>query len=172
MASVQSPKSRLLGYVHRVISAYLTRAGIDFDGAYAGVVQSQNSDGPAINPSAGTLQVKPLNTKRFGTGWNKVQMLPGVPGVTAQVAPGTQVWVQFSDRSGGNPYVVAFGQGSVIKLNVTATSIVLGDGILPALPVARKGDSVQVNVPGVMLGPSTATGTGVIIQGSTIVSSG
>jgi hypothetical protein len=96
---------------------------------YAATVQGQVGD---------DLDVVPDDPAMRGAGLSRVPIMYGLPGVSAQVLPGTRVTLYFEDGDPGKPRVHSWQGGHV--------SLSFADGVLP---VARATDQIvgQVIIP-------------------------
>jgi hypothetical protein len=117
-------------------------AHVNYFGQYPGAVVTQALDG--------TLEVK-LDDPAM-PGLSGVPIRYGIPGVKATVAPGARVLVSFEGGSPAAPVATLWASGSVTKLTVDGTQIVLNGG---ALSVARVSDTVAA-------GPTMATWIGAV----------
>lgn len=108
-------------------------ARTDYLGIFGARVLSQNADG--------TLELKPDDARLPGL--SRVPFRYGVPGVTATVAAGTRVGVEFEAGNPARPVVTLWELGSVTKLEVDASSIVFNGG---STPVAKEGSATTGHV--------------------------
>jgi hypothetical protein len=109
-------------------------AAVDYMAFYPGTVVAQNDDL--------TLEIT-SDDNRFNQ-FSDVPINAGIPGVTMKLAPGAKVLFGFV---GGDPsavYVSEFGLGTVLELNLKATTIKLNNG---TKGVARATDPVRVTAP-------------------------
>lgn len=89
---------------------------IDYLAAYPSRVVAQNADG--------TLELVP-DSPRLSS-YSKVPIRYGVPGVSATVASGARVLLEFGGGDARNPIATVWESASVTQLTLTATAIKLG----------------------------------------------
>ncbi len=105
---------------------------VDTYALYEGTVEQQRADG--------TLDVK-LDDDRFGPGVTEVDMVFGLPGVSATVPKGTRVAVGFHEGRRDKLSVRHYLGGTPITVIIDASAtVLLGAGA--TMGVARLGDTV------------------------------
>jgi len=104
---------------------------VDTLALYEGTVEQQRSDG--------TLDVK-LDDDRFGPGVTALDMVFGVPGLTAEVPKGTRVAVGFHGGRRDLPVVRHYLSGTPITVTIDASTTILL-GASATVGVARLGDT-------------------------------
>lgn len=126
------------GVIDAVIRIVEARFGprIDVLAAYPARVASQASDG-TLDVVPDSPKVPPL------TG---VPIRYGVPGVSAKVAAGARVMIEFAGGDPRQPMATIWESAAVTEITITATKVKLGGD----RPIARRGDPVTV-----MLSPAT-----------------
>lgn len=97
--------------------------------AYRYRVVAQAGDGrlvlQAVKRTAGVPDILPI------------EMAPGVPGVTAKLAPGSTVLVEFTEGDPSQPAVRGFESGPVpLEVAISAIRVAVGAGTLPTLLAA------------------------------------
>jgi hypothetical protein len=107
---------------------------VDWLAYYPGTVVAQNADG--------TLEIT-SDDNRFSQ-FSDVPIQCGVPGVTLKLAAGAKVLFGFVGGDPASIYVSEFGLGTVLELNLKATTIKLNNG---TKGVARATDPVRVTAP-------------------------
>lgn len=104
-----------------------------------------------------SLELKPDSDKLAGlSGLSQVPIRHGVPGMSAQVPPGTRVLLAFEDGDPQKPYA-ALWDGVAIEVSFAGGQ----------QPVARLGDMITLTVATSPVGP--VTGVGIISAGNPLV---
>jgi hypothetical protein len=102
-------------HIKKLVDAQLARRGIDYTKRYQAKVITQSGD-------FSTVDVKPVNPALPGL--SKVPVMWGIPGVTAQIAPGDLVMIGFDSADPSKPYACDWQPAATtIQLNITATTI-------------------------------------------------
>lgn len=140
-------KDALRGFVLRVM------AFVGYHPLFPARVAKQNADGTLeLVPDAATLP-----------GLSKVPIRYGIPGVRVTVAANARVLLGFEGGDPRKPFAALWESGSVTKLEIDGTEIVLNGG---SAKVARVGDDVTIDLSGTTLtgtiagSPATMTVTG------------
>lgn len=138
---------------------------LDLLAAYPATVVSQNADG--------TLELRPSSPKVPPV--TKVPIRYGIPGITAKVATGARVWLEFTGGDASLPVATLWESASVTELDIAASLIKVGG----AQFVARVGDPVTVLLDSVTVKalyaavvPISLPVSGYILKGSAKVSAG
>ncbi len=127
--SLDRVKGSLVAIIESVIGPRL-----DYRAAHPAKVVTQHLDG--------TLDVVPDNADIAPM--TKVPIRYGVPGVTAKIAVGARVLVEFAGGNPERPIATVWESASVTELTVKADVVRLADG---DMPLARQGDIVAVQLP-------------------------
>ena len=102
-------------------------ARLDFYAMYPARVVAQNPDG--------SLELKPDDARL--PGFSAVPIRYGVPGIRVEVVPGARIGIEFEGGNPSAPVATLWASGTVSRLFIDATQIVLNGG---TLPIARAGD--------------------------------
>lgn len=138
-------------------------ARVDFLAFYPARVASQNSDG--------TLELVPDDARLPGL--SRVPLRSGVPGVRATIANASRVFVGFEGGDPRMPFALVWEQGTVTKLEVTATEVVFNQG---STPVAKEGSATAGHAHTVTFaltaGPYPVAGTITVQSNTDTIASG
>jgi hypothetical protein len=122
-------KTAMAAIVRALVGNTLIGPRVDWLAKYDARVVAQNADG--------TLELKPDDDRL--PSYSSVPIRYGVPGITATVATGARVVLEFSGANPQRPIATVWESAAVMQLNINAaTSITLNGGVLP---VARVGDT-------------------------------
>lgn len=108
-------KSGLINIIRRTLGAFIVQR-VDFLAAYQCKVVTQNPDG--------TLELQPDDSRL--PPYSKVPIRYGVPGVSALVANGARVLLEFAGGDPQKPIATVWESASVTLLIITATTIKIG----------------------------------------------
>jgi hypothetical protein len=115
-------KQSLVTLIRRTLGASIIQK-IDYLAAYQCKVITQNTDG--------TLELQPDDARL--PPYQKVSIRYGVPGVSALIANGARVLLEFAGGDPQKPIATVWESASVTKLVATASAIDLGGGATEAL---------------------------------------
>jgi hypothetical protein len=138
---------------------------LDLLAAYPATVVSQNTDG--------TLELRPSSSKVPPV--TKVPIRYGVPGITAKVAAGARVWLEFAGGDASQPVATLWESASVTELDIAGTLIKVGGAQFVARvgdPVTVLLDSVTVKALYAAVAPVSLPVSGYILKGSSKVTAG
>ena len=123
-----------MNIIRRTLGAWIVQR-VDFLAAYQCTVVSQNGDG--------SLELQPDDSRL--PPYSHVPIRYGVPGVSAQVAAGSRVLLEFASADPQKPIATVWESSSVTQLNVTATTVNIN------------GTTVNVSATTVNVGGSSST---------------
>lgn len=121
--------SQMLKPIAQLIE-HMTAHKLDYLASYPAVVKKQRTDG--------SLDIQPDDT-RFPELNARIRY--GVPGVTAKVAPGGRVLLQFEGGNPKLPVACIWESSSVTKLEIKAGSIDIGNIAADQVALASKVDT-------------------------------
>ncbi len=116
MPASDRAKAGLAAFIRSVVGLNILGPRVDYLAAYQCKAVSQNGDG--------SLELQPDDTRL--PGYSKVPIRYGVPGVTATIAAGARVLLEFAGGDPQKPIATVWESASVTLLTITATAIKLG----------------------------------------------
>jgi len=138
---------------------------LDLLAAYPATVVSKTADG-TLEPRPSSSKVPPVTP---------VPIRYGVPGITAKVAAGARVWLEFAGGDASQPVATLWESASVTELDIAGTLIHVGGSQFVARvgdPVTVLLDSVTVKALYAAVAPISLPVSGYILKGSAKVTVG